>query len=61
MRLGVITFFYADSGQDLIDSCIELALVFRCDPYVMFERPEGEINEVRRRTAILLKRMQADE
>ena len=58
--MGAVAFFYADSGNSLIDRCLELALVYHCDPFLLLDHTDREINEVYKRTSIIMKRMKAD-
>lgn len=61
MRLGAHAFLYADTGQSLIDRCIEIALVFHCDPFSILDRSEREVNVLYERTAVAMQRMRAEE
>lgn len=42
--------FSAETGNDILDACLDLALVFKCDPFVFLEKPEHVIRELYRRT-----------
>jgi hypothetical protein len=53
--VGAHPFFYAGAG-DLIDPAIELALVFKCDPWTFLDRSAPENAMVYERLAIALKR-----
>jgi hypothetical protein len=48
--------FSTDSG-DIADSCIDLALVFKCDPFALMDRPAREIEELARRTQKRMRNM----
>ncbi len=56
--LGAHAFFSPVAGDslnesplgDMLDACIDLALVYKCDPFSFFDRPEHQIAELYRRT-----------
>jgi hypothetical protein len=41
----------------LLSAAIDLALIFKCDPYVFLNIPETEIAELYRLTALRMKEM----
>lgn len=59
--MGIEPFFYPPAGDDLIDACIDLALLFKIDPWGVMARPEREINEIYRRAVVRMKHLAAEE
>jgi hypothetical protein len=55
--LGSDAFFYANAGEGLIDTCLELALIYKCDPYVFLDKTEEEITVLSHYTELRLRRM----
>lgn len=58
--MGGVPFFHSDAVADLTEACIELALLYKCDPFVFLDRPEHEIIELYRLTGERLKHLQED-
>jgi hypothetical protein len=52
--------FSTDSG-DIADLCIDLALVFKCDPFALMDRPASEIEELARRAEKRMRKMRISE
>lgn len=46
--MGDLAFFSSDEVADLVTGSLQLALLFKCDPYVFLERPGSEVNELYR-------------
>lgn len=58
VRVGYLAFFRTEAGDDLIDACIDLGLVYKTDPLTYMREPAHIIAELYRRT---LKKFQEDE
>lgn len=61
--MGHHAFFLADDGDmiDVVGVCLDLALLFHCDPYSFLERPVTEIAELARRTQKRLRQIRPRE
>jgi len=46
MRMGYYAPFSPGVGSGLIDACIDLAMFFKTDPYVFFEKSPDEIGRL---------------
>jgi hypothetical protein len=55
-----LAFFYPGSIDEVVDACIDLALVFKCNPFSFLEMPEREVMELYRLTAERLKQMRSE-
>jgi hypothetical protein len=55
--LGCYSIFYANAGESLIDQCLELALIYKCDPYTFLDKTEEEIAVLTHYTELRLRRM----
>jgi hypothetical protein len=49
------------AGDALVEACLELALVYHCDPDVFLRRPMREIVELYRRTDRVMLRLRRTE
>jgi hypothetical protein len=41
--VGDLAVFYSGSVDELVTGCIDLALIYKCDPYIFLDRPSEEI------------------
>ena len=48
--MGDLPFFYTSAVDELVTASIDLALIYRCSPYIFLERPEREVLELYRLT-----------
>jgi hypothetical protein len=53
--LGDLPFFYSGALDDLVNASIDLALIFKCDPFIFLNRPSHEVFELYRLTNMRLK------
>jgi hypothetical protein len=58
--VGGDKFFSADAG-DIADLCIDLALIFKCDPFLFLDRPASEIEELAVRAEKRMRKMRIAE
>ncbi len=55
-----LPFFHPDAVADLIGASIELALIYKCDPYRFLDLGEHEVAELYRLTAERLRVMREE-
>jgi hypothetical protein len=48
--LDAIAFFHSGAVDDLVTASIDLAITYKCDPYIFLDRPAEEINLLYRLT-----------
>lgn len=53
--MGNVAFFYTGGIDDLVTACLDLALVYQCNPYVFLDRSAEEVMELYRLTNERLK------
>lgn len=58
--MGDHQLFSSDAG-DIADLCIDLALIFKCDPFAFLERPASEIEALATRAEKRMRKMRMTE
>jgi hypothetical protein len=56
--VGDHPFFYTEQVGVLIDAALDLALIYKCDPYRFLDLPSHELAELYRLTNSRLNKMQ---
>ena len=56
--MGDVTVFYSGEVEAEIDICLDLALIYKCDPFVFFNQPSHAIELLQRKTIVRLRMMQ---
>ena len=53
-------FFHPENAEDLIVTCIDLALVYKCDPFTFLNMPSEQTNMLYKLTSKRLKEQAKD-
>jgi hypothetical protein len=60
MGVDADTFFSAGGLDDIINACIDLALTYKCDPFIFLNMPPDQVNTLYRMTNRRLKEQGKD-
>lgn len=58
--MGHLPFFYTGTVDEAVDCAIDLALTFRCDPFIFLGRPSHQIFTLYKMTQKRLKETQRE-
>lgn len=56
--MAYLAFFYSGEVEADIDTCLDLALIFHCDPFVFLSLPKHSVETLYSRTLVRLKMAQ---